>query len=198
MFPASYRGGYFGEGSMRQARDREAVDRLARAVLARPELNDGVRVDGRAELEHFPLVAAAFHAAPRAGRRGGRRDEALGFGVGEVGVAVTTLVLVVVTDALTQLAHEQAQGGISRFRGWFRRTVLRRPELPAAAAPEAGPAALTPEQLRLVHRSAVGQARRLRLPEEVAENVANGVVAELTMAQAAPDGPPDTGGESGE
>ncbi|MEU2766911.1 hypothetical protein ABZ628_08925 [Streptomyces diastaticus] len=182
---------------MRQARDREAVDRLARAVLARPELNGGLRVDGRAELEHFPLVAAAFHAAPRGGRGAGRRDEALGFGVGEVGVAVTTLVLVVVTDALTQLAHEKAQGGISRFRGWFRRAVLRRPELPGGAAPETSPAALTPEQLRLVHRSAVGRARRLRIPEEVAENVADGVVAELAMAQAAPDGP-GTGGESGE
>ncbi len=156
-----------------------------------------MRVDGRAELEHFPLVAAAFHAAPRGGRSGGRRDEALGFGVGEVGVAVTTLVLVVVTDALTQLAHEQAQGGLSRLRGWFRRRVLRRPELPEAAAPQAGPAALTPEQLRLVHHSAVGQARRLRIPEEVAEAVANGVVAELAMAQAAPDGP-GTGGGSGE
>ncbi|QNE80127.1 hypothetical protein F0345_02605 [Streptomyces rutgersensis] len=112
-------------------------------------------------------------------------------------MAVTTLVLVVVTDALTQLAHEKAQGGISRFRGWFRRAVLRRPELPGGAAPETSPAALTPEQLRLVHRSAVGRARRLRIPEEVAENVADGVVAELAMAQAAPDGP-GTGGESGE
>nr|WSX53284.1 hypothetical protein OG409_32815 [Streptomyces sp. NBC_00974] len=165
---------------------------MTRAVMAGKELNRRPEVDTRAELEQFDMVAGAFHRAPRRGRRGTRRDEALGFGVDAVAVAVTTLVLTVVADTLAQLARTPAERVAAGFSAWVRRHVLRRPD-PSAAAPAASgergdQPPLTREQMRRIHRSADHHARRLHIPHAIAQAIADGVVAELTMATMAPGG----------
>ncbi|MEU3652330.1 hypothetical protein AB0E67_05665 [Streptomyces sp. NPDC032161] len=186
---------------MRRPHDREAVNRLARAVLAGQELNEKTDSGARAELEQFDMVAAAFHATPRPGR-GARRDEALGFDFDGATVAVTTLVLAVAADTLTQVAQESTRRLGTRVSSWFRRVVLRRPdhsaEDSAGAAARRAPAPLTAEQMRRIHRSADRHARRMRVPAEVAAAIADGIVAELAMGADTPPasaGAPD-GGES--
>lgn len=189
---------------MRRPYDQEAVNRLARAVLAGRELNEKTDSGARAELEQFDMVAAAFHATPRPGR-GARRDEALGFDFDGVTVAVTTLALAVAADALTQVAQERTRRLAARVFSGFRRVVLRRADPSAEASREAvaqgaaaedAPAPLTAEQMRRIHRSADRHARRMRVPAEVASAIADGIVAELAMGTDAPQDPagaPDGG-----
>ncbi|OEU88123.1 hypothetical protein DB35_17070 [Streptomyces abyssalis] len=175
--------------------DRETADRLARAVLAGSELKEQAGVNARAELEQFDVVAHAFHATPRRGRRREtRQSEPLAFGVEGIATAVTTLVLAVAVDVLSQLARARTERTASRVASWFRRVLLRRPgpstrPAPAPELPE-GPAALTPEQMQQIHGIARRNARQLRVPEEIAKAVADGIVAELAMAPAAPDAEP--------
>ncbi|MGW6686389.1 hypothetical protein [Streptomyces sp. NPDC054961] len=185
---------------MSTEREREAIDRLTRAVLAGKELSRRPEIDTRAELEQFDVVAGAFHRAPRRGRRGARRDEALGFGMDAVAVAVTTLVLTVVADTLTQLARTPAERVATGFSAWVRRHVLRRPDpsrdAPAASG-EGDQPPLTREQMRRIHRSADHHARRLHIPAAIAQAIADGVVAELTLATLAPGGPAAESRDSG-
>ncbi|MDX2935304.1 hypothetical protein [Streptomyces ipomoeae] len=205
---------------MRDEYDRETVDRLARAVLAGRALNEDAGLDARAELAQFDVVARAFHDSSRRGRRGRRRQEPLAFGVEGIMAAVTTLVLAITVDVLSQLAQDQTRRTATRVTSWTRRVLLRRPEPTTdpeptadptataepdsatdptataepdqaagppnqAAEPPNGQAPLTPEQMRTIHRIARHHAHRMRVPEETAEAIANGIVAELAMTPTA-------------
>jgi hypothetical protein len=171
--------------------DREAVDRLARAVLAGTELNERAGLDTRAELAQFDVVAAAFHHAPgRRVRRGSRRGEPLGFGVEDVVTAVAVLVLTIAKDAMTQVAEERTKGLVERLVARVRRMLPGR--APAAIADRTGepadaPGGFTPEQLRRIQRTARRHARRMRVPAPVAEAIANAIIAELVTGAGLPE-----------
>jgi hypothetical protein len=184
---------------MRENYDREAVNRLARAVLARKELNEDVGHATHVELEQFDMVARAFHDTPRRARsRRIRRQEPLGFGVEGIAVAITALVLAATADTLSQLAQEHANRTVNRLVSWIRHGLLRRPRPSPepSQAPESrdGEVPLTAAQARQIHRVTQRHARRLGVPAQTAETIANGIVAELVMARTAPD---DAAADSG-
>ncbi|MEU8354041.1 hypothetical protein AB0C60_33255, partial [Streptomyces sp. NPDC048845] len=186
---------------MRTTYDREAVDQLARAVLAGRLLNEEAGIDARAELEQFDMVARAFHSDARPGRRAGSRREPLAFGVEGLTAAVTALVLAVAVETLGKLVQERTDRSADRLASWIRRVILRRPEPSPEPSPDpspegpsgaGGPAgsredgpALTPVQMQLIHRAARRHARRMNLPERTAE--AAGLPGQFP--QALPGGP---------
>ncbi|MBA4864432.1 hypothetical protein H1V43_24380 [Streptomyces sp. PSKA54] len=183
---------------MRDQYDREAANRLARAVLAGRELNEVAGLGARAELADFDLIARSFHNAPQRRRRWRtRRPEPLGFGVDGITSAVTALVLAIVVDTLSQLAAERVNRSANRFASWFRRVLLRRPGPSPEPGPESGPEpgrredtiSLTPAHMQRIHRIALRHARRMSVPAQTAEAIANGIVAELAIAPAARNTP---------
>ncbi|MBP0450805.1 MULTISPECIES: hypothetical protein [unclassified Kitasatospora] len=133
------------------------------------------------ELAQFAMTAEAFHSTPPRKRlQAVRRDEPLGLGLETAAALLSTAALAVavrVLDHLTERAAGQAADTAERgVRALFRR---RRAE-PAAEAVER----LSAEQLTTVRQVAVDAALRLRVPEEQARTIADGIVAELvTMAR---------------
>ncbi|MEU3048056.1 hypothetical protein ABZ705_16320 [Streptomyces sp. NPDC006984] len=159
-------------------------------MLAREELNADAGLGARVELEQFDMVARAFHATPRRERqRGIRRRDPLGFGLEGIVAAVTALVLAVATDSLSQLAKDRADRSVTGFASWIRRVVLRRPGPPGepgtAPEPEENTVPLTAVQMQRIHRIARLHAHRMSIPEQTAEAIANGIIAELAMTRTA-------------
>jgi hypothetical protein len=128
-----------------------------------------------------PLSQAYFDAPERLERA--PKDDVLGFGAGEVVVALTPIALSVVSEVLVHLRRELAEtaakdvtgtvdGGV---RALFRR--FHHDPHPAAAAP----AALTREQLAEVGRLAFEKARAMRVSEPRARLLADAVVGSLVL-----------------
>ncbi|WP_055599830.1 hypothetical protein [Streptomyces aureus] len=173
--------------------DRELATRLARraVAMAAPE-----------ELAQFELTARAFHSVPPHRRFGGgsRAGEPLGLGLETVAALLGTVALAAAVQVLDHMAQQAAghvvdttrQGLLSRLR---RRRHGGEPEQEAAAAlPSREP--LTAAQLAELRRVARETALRLRVPEDAARAIADGIVAELAAATGEPD-PGTSGPETG-
>jgi hypothetical protein len=132
------------------------------------------------EVALFRSVSTAYFDAPERLRRV-PKDDMLGFGVGDVVVALTPIVLSVMTEVLAYLRHEVAQtaskdvaGALDHsVRGLFRR-FHHGDQAPAAAG-------LTQEQLAEVGRLAFEKARAMRVPEGRARLLADALVGSLVL-----------------
>jgi hypothetical protein len=127
-----------------------------------------------------PLSSAYFDAPERLERQ--PKDDVLGFGVGEVVVALTPIALSVVAEVLTYLRRELAQTAAKDVTGAVDggvRSLFRR--FHHDARPAVAPAALSREQLAEVGRLAYDRARAMRLSEPRARLLADAVVGSLAL-----------------
>jgi hypothetical protein len=133
-----------------------------------------------------PLSIAHFEHPERRARA--QKDDMLGFGSGEVVVALTPVVLTVVGETLVYLraelaktvAHDTAAVLDAKVKALFHRS--RPADQPAGALP-----ALSREQLAEVRRRAVQEARVLRLSEARANLLADALVGSLVLPSAGRD-----------
>lgn len=100
----------------------------------------------------------------------GKRQQPLGFGLGDMVVLVTPVVWVVVEHIAGRLADSATDGVVNRVRHLFRR---RMPKPHAVRLP------LTPEQLAEVRQKALEAGARQNLTPEQSEHIANAIIARL-------------------
>lgn len=128
-----------------------------------------------------PLSEAYFDAPERLERA--PKDDVLGFGAGEVVVALTPIALSIVSELLVHLRREVAETTareVTGAAGGGLRALFRRfhhEAHPAAAAP----GALTREQLAEVGRMAFEKALAMRVSEPRARLLADAVVGSLVL-----------------
>ncbi|MFI9625863.1 hypothetical protein [Streptomyces sp. NPDC052042] len=142
--------------------------------------------------EELPLMAglAGFddvRAVRRLGERD-RRQETLGFGLGEVAALVTPVVWLAVDQAAQQIVGTWVNNGISRT-GIALRRLLRRPVSEPVAIPP-----LTREQLVLVRESVLTMAAQRGLESERAAVIADAVVTRLVLVETEADRAPELPG----
>ncbi|WP_395358222.1 hypothetical protein ACHGLA_00910 [Streptomyces sp. YH02] len=167
--------------------DRELATRLARRAVAEAAPD---------ELAQFELTARAFHSAPEHRRFGGgrRAGEPLGLGLETVSAMLGTVALAAAVQVLAHLAQQAAghvvdtarQGLLSRLRRLRRRGEPEQQSVAALPSPEP----LTAAQLADLRRVARETALRLRVPEDAARAIADGIVAELAIVTATPTATP--------
>lgn len=137
--------------------------------------------------QEAPVLAALTHVDDAQVRRMCRKRrgaEPLGFGLAEVTAVVTPIVWLAVDEACRMAVQSSVASTRERVAGAARKLFRREPA--AVEVPE-----LSREQLALVHRRVLEDARRAGLEEEAAATLADQVVARLLLA--APGG-----GESAE
>lgn len=141
-----------------------------------------------AELPLFEDGAAAFLAAPRPLSAVARpRDEALGFGAAGAVAFLTPIALAIVKEVLEQVtavARQEVGGGAAGAVRRALRWLLRALHLDAPAPPAAVPA-LSVDQLSLVRARIHARALDAGVPEEQARLMADAVVGQLAVSQAA-------------
>ena len=154
--------------------DDERVAALARACVERaaPE-----------ELPLFRATCEAYLDDPRSlERRGGGKDDMLGFGVEAATILVTPVALSVAKEVLVYLGEQVRRVARSEGEEAVDRLVDRVSggDADDAAAPE--PPQLTDEQLEQVRAVALEKALLLKLPDAKAQLLADSLVGSLATA----------------
>jgi hypothetical protein len=146
----------------------EYVTSVARGVIERlaPE-----------EIQQFDATVEEFdHASWRQRRRAALENEALAIGVDGAVAILTVPALYLLTKIMERMAahysQKAADTATSRINRWLRR-LFRRPE------PVAAQWAPTPDQVTEIRAIGERQARILKLDEDLARTLVNGIVAEL-------------------
>jgi len=136
--------------------------------------------------EETPIFAAAskaYFADPAAALRQLRsKDNVLGFGLEAVAVAVTPVILVALSEMfefLTRVAAKAVEDGLAKeipdvISAMFRKFHSAKPQTPSV---------LTREHIGLIHGNVLQAARRLRLPPDKAQSLADAVTAQLVLAK---------------
>jgi hypothetical protein len=158
--------------------DRELIVAVSRDVVASIAPEESVLFR--------PLSVAYFEHPERLSRP--PQDDMLGFGVGDVVVALTPVALTVVSETLVYLraelaktvAHDAAAALDAKVKALFRRSH------PGDQRAEAVPA-LSQEQLAEVRRRAIEKARVLGLSEHRANLLADAVVGSLVLPSSGSD-----------
>jgi hypothetical protein len=133
------------------------------------------------ELPILPAASRAHFADPAATlKRLHPKDNALGFGVDPTVAFLTPIVLQILSDVfdfLTGVAKKSVEAGLAKeipeiIKGMFRK--FHSSQLDA-------PAVLTREQIALIHGDVLAAAKRLRMPPDKAQSLADAVTARLVM-----------------
>jgi len=149
--------------------DRATVEALARQLVADVS---------PAELPLFRATADSYFADPgRSLSPRGRQDEALGFGVEAVVTLVGPFALDLVRRVLTSLTDRVGDALAEAVA----RRLGRQPDPPPAATGDqpGQPKPLDPAQLGLLRAVAQEEARRMQLPPERAQRLADALVASI-------------------
>ncbi|MEW1659970.1 hypothetical protein [Streptomyces sp. NPDC093707] len=152
---------------------------------------DGVRIRdvvrdvvARLAPEEMPVVTALAgldeDVALRRLRRGGRREDPLGFGLGEVAALVAPVVWVALDGAVRRIGDAAGEGAAKGMRSVARRLFRRR------SAPAVMPT-LTREQLGQVWQLVLETAGQRGLSAQRATTIADAVVARLALTAPDPD-----------
>ena len=155
----------------------------ADAVLIADVARDVLSEIAPDELPIFPAASRAYIADPAAALRGlGAKDEMLGFGIEALAVAVTPVVLVVVTEVfqfLTGVAAKAVADGLAKEISEIVKAMFKRfrPSTPSI------PSVLTREHIAAIHGNVLLAARRLRLSQDKALALANAVTAQLVLKE---------------
>jgi hypothetical protein len=134
--------------------------------------------------QEVPILAAAsraYFADPAAAIEQSRpKDDILGFGTEAAAVLFTPAVLLILSETLeylTRVAGKAVADGLAReipeaIKAMFKRFHSPRPDTPSG---------LTKEHIALIHGNILASAKKLRLPAEKAESLANAVTAQLVL-----------------
>ncbi len=109
--------------------------------------------------------------------RGAKRDDPLGFGMGEVVAMVTPVVWIAVREAAKRAAASAADGLSTRVRVFLRKKLGRK--APAAPLPHFGPEELAVVRSRVLELAVQGGMKQMR-----AEQLADCVVGRLALGSA--------------
>lgn len=132
------------------------------------------------ELPLFAVTSEMYRRDPGAVEGRGDGDEVLGFGA-EAITALTPVLLAVGSEVARFLLEQVRAVAADETQGTLKAMVHRLLGGPKAdGVPE--PAPLTAEQLRRVRAVAFERARRLKLPEEQAQLLADAMVGGLVTA----------------
>ena len=159
---------------MENSADTVLVTEVARDVLSEiaPE-----------EMPIFPAASRAYFADPAAAVRQLRaKDNVLGFGMEALAVAVTPAVLAILSEVfgfLTRVAAKAAEDELSKeipqlIKAMFKKFHSSAPDVPSV---------LTREQMGQIHANVLVAAKKLRLPAEKAQSLADAVTAQLVLAK---------------
>jgi hypothetical protein len=147
-----------------EAPDRSLTEDFARGVV--DELAPG-------ELPLFGAMSRAWFAAPERVRAATGRDDRLAFGVAEAAALVTPVLLSACTHIVMQfgqeLGHGLAQEAAALVREQFHKLIRG----------EDSGLALSAEQVRKARQITLETARRYRVPDQKAEEIAKAVAGRL-------------------
>jgi hypothetical protein len=133
------------------------------------------------EIPIFPAVSRAYFADPeRALKRRRTGDEALGFGADALAMLVTPVLLHIlyeVQDILMEAAKKAVTDGLAKEIPEALKAMFKRFGGPAASIRSP----LGKAQLELIHESVLSEARKLQLPDDKIEAIANAVTAHLVI-----------------
>jgi hypothetical protein len=133
------------------------------------------------EVPIFPAVSRAYFADPaRAPKQRPKRDAALGFGADSLSVLLTPFVLHILSEVfeiLTDAAKKAVEAGLAKEIPDVLRSMLKRFGLSGSSIPSP----LGKAQLALIHERILREARRLQLPDDKVEAIANAVTTQLVI-----------------
>lgn len=145
--------------------DREVIEALARHVVA--EVSP-------AELVLFPATARRYFADPESALAGSRStDQTLGFGAEAAVVLIGPFALDLAKKVLTRLLDKLGEAAADGLAARLARRLRPERDEPASADPLDG------AQLTVVRQTAGEEARRLALPPDQANRLADALVAAL-------------------
>jgi hypothetical protein len=133
------------------------------------------------EMPIFPAASRAYFADPQSALKQAQpKDDVLGFGVDALAVVVTPAVLYVLSkvfELLTGVAKKAIEDGLAKeisevIRAMFKKFHSSRSEIPSV---------LTREHIGLIHSNVLQAAKKLRLPAQQAQALANAVTAQLVL-----------------
>lgn len=157
------------------------MENAAGAILVTDVARDVLSEIAPEEMPIFAAASRAYFADPAAARQQLRsRDNVLGFGVEALTVVVTPAVLLILSevfDFLTGVAAKATEEGLTKeipqiIKAMFRKFHSSEPDIPSV---------LTREQIGLIHSNVLLAAKKLRLPAEKAQSLANAVTAQLVL-----------------
>lgn len=157
---------------MSNAEENELIATVARDLLAdvAPQ-----------EIPIFPAVSRAYFADPgRALKRRQAGDDALGFGADALAVLVTPILLHILSevwDILIEAAKKAVTDGLAKEIPEALKAMFKRFDRSATSPPSP----LGKAQLELIHDSVLAEARKLQLPDDKIEAIANAVTAHLII-----------------
>lgn len=168
-----------------------AVMTQRRASEQGAQLSDkAVAADGRRvrDIVHDVVANVAPHELPlvdglrrfddetavRRLRRGGRSDDPLGFGLGEVATLLTPVVWLTLDEAARTIVGTTVEGAAKTSKAKLRR-IFRRSHAPVMVP------ALTREQLSEVRQSIMESSARNGVDQRLSETLADAVVARLAL-----------------
>jgi hypothetical protein len=147
--------------------DRELVIALARGGVSRAAPD---------ELPQFEVTARAFLAASPRVTRLNRRDDPLGLGLESIDVLASTVALTVTIEVLKHMVEHYSDKLTSKVAEKVLAAIgKRRSREPERRLPQ-----LPPEQLSELHDLAVRKACALKITNEQATLIADGIVSELS------------------
>jgi hypothetical protein len=133
------------------------------------------------EVPIFAAVSRAYFADPAAAlKQSQSKDYVLGFGAGTLTVLLTPAILHILSEVLeflTRVAKKAVEDGLAKeipevVKAMFARFRSSEPAIPSV---------LSKEQIGLVHGNVLRAAKKLRLPVDKAESLANAVTAQLVL-----------------
>lgn len=159
---------------MENSADTTLVTNVARDVLS---------AIAPQEIPIFAAASRAYFADPDAALQEIRsRDDVLGFGMDALSALLTPAVLLILSEVfefLIGVARKATEDGLAKeipqlLRAMFKRFQASEPDVPTV---------LTSEQIGLIHGNVLLAAKKLRLPADKAQSLANAITAQLVLPQ---------------
>lgn len=159
------------------------MENPADAILVTDVARDVLSEIAPQEMPIFAATSRAYFADPDAALKKIRStDDVLGFGMDALTILLTPAVLHIVSEVfefLVRVAKKSTEDGLAKeipqlIRAMFTRFRGSEPDVPSV---------LTREQLGLIHGNVLLAARKLHLPADKAQSLANAITAQLVLAK---------------
>lgn len=157
------------------------MENSANATLVAEVARDVLAEIAPQEMPIFPAASRAYFADPAAVLEQSRsKDNVLGFGTEALAVLFTPAVLLVLSETLeylTRVATKATADGLTKEIPEAIKAMFKR----FHSSPADTPSGLTREHIALIHGNILATAKKLRLPAEKAQSLANAVTAQLVL-----------------
>ena len=157
------------------------MEHSADAILVTDVAREVVSEIAPQEMPIFAAVSRAYFADPDDALKHFRsKDHVLGFGMEALAVLLTPVILQILSEVfefLTTVAKKGVEDGVKKevselVAAMFKKFHSSKPTIPSI---------LTKDQIGLVHGNVLLAAKKLRVPADKAESLANAVTAQLVL-----------------